>query len=63
MTRESFIQNYEDQFQEGKIVIVSWYEDIDSGVSYGNIVIGAQDKQGLEEEVAKIKELASETHF
>ena len=63
MARESFIQNFEGQFQEGKIVIVSWYEDTDSGVSYGNVVIGAQDKQGLEKEVTKVKELASEIHF
>ena len=63
MARESFIKNFEGQFQEGKIVIVSWFEDIDSGVSYGNVVIGAQDKQGLEKEVVRVKELASEIHF
>ncbi len=63
MTRESFIKNFEGQFQEGKIVIVSWYEDKDSGVSYGNVVIGAEDQQSLEKQVVEVKELASEIHF
>ena len=63
MNRESFIKDFEVQFQEGKIVIVSWYEDIDPAISYGNVVIGAQDKQELEKQVMKVKELASEIHF
>ena len=63
MNRESFIKNFEEQFQEGKIVIVSWYEDIDPAISYGNVVIGAQDKQKLEKQVMKVKEPASEIHF
>lgn len=63
MDRESFIKNFEGQFQEGKIVIVSWYEDVDPLISYGNVVIGAQDKQELEKQVVKIKEFASEIHF
>ena len=63
MDRESFIKKFEAQFQEGKIVIVSWYEDIDPAISYGNVVIGAQDKRDLEKQVVKVKELASEIHF
>ena len=63
MARDSFIKNFESQFREGKMVIVSWYEDTESGVSYGNIVIGAQDKQALEKEVAKVKEIGTEIHF
>ena len=63
MNRESFIKNFEGQFEEGSIVIVSWYEDTNATISYGNVVIGAHDKQGLEKQVAKVKELASEIHF
>ena len=63
MNRESFVKKFEAQFQEGKIVIVSWYEDRDPAISYGNVVIGAQDKQELEKQVVKVKEIASEIHF
>lgn len=63
MPRESFTNKFHDQFREGEIVIVSWYEDRDSGVSYGNIVIGAQDKRVLEKQASLVKELATEIHF
>ena len=63
MTRESFISRFENYFREGKIVIVSWYEDEESGVSFGNVVIGARSKQELEDYVIMVKELASEIHF
>ena len=63
MGREPFIKTFEKQFQEGKIVIVSWYEDMDSAESYGNVVIGAQDQQELEKQVAKVKEIALEIHY
>ena len=55
VTRESFISRFEDYFREGKIVIVSWYEDVESGVSFGNVVIGARNKQGLEDYVIMVK--------
>lgn len=63
MGREHFIKIFESQFREGRIVIVSWYEDIDSGESYGKVVIGAQDQQELEKQVAEVKACASEIHF
>ena len=58
MNRESFINNLEGQFHQGKVVIVSWYEDTDPAISYGNMVVGAQDKQALEKQVVNVKELA-----
>ena len=42
MTRENFIENLSPQFQEGRVVIVSWYEDIKSGISLANLVIGGK---------------------
>lgn len=63
MSRDAFISKFERQFRQGHIVIVSWYEDPTSGVSYGNIVIGAPDGKTLEDEVARVKEVASEVRF
>ena len=63
MNRESCTKNFKGQFQESKIVIVSWYENIDPAISYGNVVTGMQDKQELEKQVVKVQELASEIHF
>ena len=63
MSRDAFISKFERQFREGHIIIVAWYEDPNSGVSYGNVVIGAPDGKTLEYEVAKVKEVASEVRF
>ena len=63
MTRESFIDKLARQFQEGRVVIVSWYEDIKSGVSLANLVIGGKDRDDLEENIKIVKQNASEIHF
>lgn len=63
MGRDSFIEAFEDQFRDGRMVIVSWYQDGSSGISYGNVLIGAQDTQELEEMIGDVKKLAPEIHF
>ncbi|KAL8900822.1 MAG: hypothetical protein Q9207_005513 [Kuettlingeria erythrocarpa] len=63
MGREAFIERLADEYRDGRLVIVSWFEDLESGLSYGNVVVGAPHAEALEKEVAKIKSLASEIHF
>ena len=58
-----FIEYFKEAFRKGSWVIVAWYEDEESGLSYGNVLIGAPDEEQLEKEVRKIKDLASEIHF
>lgn len=63
MSRESFIRVFEDNIQQGKMIITSWYEDLDSGMSYGSLVIGARDKHALETDITTVKSIASDIHF
>lgn len=63
MAREAFVERLAGEHEEGRLVVVSWFEDIESGLSYGNVVVGAPHAEALEKEVAKIKSLASEIHF
>ncbi|KAL8998185.1 MAG: hypothetical protein Q9188_006156 [Gyalolechia gomerana] len=63
MSRDSFIRVFEDKIQQGKIIIISWKEDLDSGISYGSLVVGARDKQALETDIATVKSIASDIHF
>ncbi|KAL8771409.1 MAG: hypothetical protein Q9209_003077 [Squamulea sp. 1 TL-2023] len=63
MTREEFVEKFEDEFADGKMIVVSWFEDVESGISYGNIITGAPDEGTLDEKVAKVKQMASEIHF
>lgn len=55
LARDQFITKFEEYFREGKIVLVSWYEDKKSGVSSGIVVIGARNKMELKKQVAKVK--------
>ena len=63
MSRDTFISKFEQGFRDGRMLIVSWYQDLSSGVSYGNLVIGAPDSKALEEQVKKVKEVAAEVCF
>ncbi|KAL8826827.1 MAG: hypothetical protein Q9191_003564 [Dirinaria sp. TL-2023a] len=63
MSRDTFMSKFERRFCEGRMVIVSWYEDSESGVSYGNVLIGAPDGKTLEDEVAQVKEIAAQVCF
>lgn len=60
MSRTSFIRTFDDSIEQGRMIITSWYEDLDSGLSYGSLVVGARDRQTLERDVVTVKEVASE---
>ena len=62
MTREAFIAHFETQFREGRMVLTPYYEDIESGLSYGNVIIEAEDQEGLERQAARVRYLAPEVH-
>lgn len=56
MTRRSFVGKLNEEYRDGRLVIVSWVE---SRISYGFVVVGAANAEALEREVAKIKKHAS----
>ena len=63
MGRKDFIEQLSHQFKEGRVIVVSWYEDIELGVSFANIVVGAEDKERLEEEIERVNEYTTQLHF
>ena len=63
MNRKQFIEKLAKRYQERRIVIASWYEDVESGVSFANLIIGAEDKERLEKEIEAVKQYAIEIHF
>ncbi|KAL8822844.1 MAG: hypothetical protein Q9191_006431 [Dirinaria sp. TL-2023a] len=60
MAREAFIVHFPDLLREGEIVIVSWYEDVDTGVSFGVLIIGARNRPELEKRIMMVKKFGSE---
>lgn len=63
MGRKEFMERLSKKFEEGRVVITSWYEDVASGVSFASIVVGAEDAKRLGKEVETVKQHAKEITF
>lgn len=63
MGRKEFISKLSSQFEEGRVIIVAWYNDVKSQVSFANIIVGAEDRERLEEEIKRVKRHGTEIHF
>ncbi|KAL8926892.1 MAG: hypothetical protein Q9208_002701 [Pyrenodesmia sp. 3 TL-2023] len=63
MTRGSFVRELNDEYRDGRLIIVSWSRDVKSNLSYGFVIVGALNAEALEREVAKIKRHASTTEM
>lgn len=61
--RREFTEKLGKEFEEGGVVIVSWYEDIASGVSFANVVVGAEDTKRLEDKIEVVKQYGTEIAF
>lgn len=58
-SRDSFFEIFRVQFEEGRIVIVAWYEEIpdgNDGVSWANLAMGGETRKELYELLAKIRD-------
>ncbi|KAA6415437.1 MAG: hypothetical protein FRX48_00152 [Lasallia pustulata] len=63
MKREEFVERLAEDLEEGRVVVISWYEDGASGLSYANVVVGAEDTKRLEREIERVKQFAEEITF
>ncbi|KAI0424121.1 hypothetical protein F5Y09DRAFT_325322 [Xylaria sp. FL1042] len=62
-TRKEFIDMFQEGFGKGKTCILSWYDDPVSNVSFGNVVVGAEDINALGGEVQRIRNISQEVSF
>lgn len=62
-TREAFIREFYEDFETGRICMLSRYEDPKSDLSLGNVVIGAEDLGSLEEGMRRIRAVSEEVSF
>lgn len=64
-SRETFLETFRVQFEEGRIVIVAWYEEVpdgNDGVSWANLAMGGETRKELYELLARIKEATVDGH-
>ncbi|KAL8778181.1 MAG: hypothetical protein Q9194_002144 [Teloschistes cf. exilis] len=63
MTRDVFIRRFERPMREGRVVVVSWYEDRESGSSCGRVVVGAETEERFLREVVGVMEVGLEVRW
>ena len=62
-TRDDFIQQWAKEFEEGRMCILSWYEDKANGASIADVAVGAEDEERLQEEMKRVREGTDEVTF
>lgn len=61
--REKFIDMSREDFEAGKMCILSWYQDPKTGNSISDVVTGAVDGKDLQERIKKIRDMTEEVVF
>ncbi|GAB1312470.1 Putative solid-state culture specific ATP-grasp domain-containing protein [Madurella fahalii] len=61
--RAEFIRRWQGPFEEGRMLILSWYEDPEAGESIADVVVGGEDEGRLQELVRLVREDTEEVTF
>ena len=61
--REDFVKLFSDGFNQGRMVIVAWYEEQTVGESYGDVVVGAENEKTLARMIEKVKSVGGTLTF
>ncbi|KAK0669251.1 hypothetical protein QBC41DRAFT_320207 [Cercophora samala] len=61
--REEFVRRWQHEFEEGRMFVLSWYEDREEGESIADVVVGAEDEEGLGRMIEGVREGSEEVVF
>ncbi|WQF84028.1 hypothetical protein CDEST_09042 [Colletotrichum destructivum] len=61
--RDAFIADFADDFAAGRMCVVSWYEDPDTGASLADVAVGAEDEAGLRRAMQRVRDATDEVTF
>lgn len=61
--RTKFIERWRREFEEGRMLIVSWYEDPEEGESIADVVIGGEDEAALAKLMGRVRDSTEEVTF
>ncbi|KAK1658676.1 solid-state culture-specific ATP-grasp domain-containing protein [Colletotrichum godetiae] len=62
-SRDAFIESFREDFEAGKMCIISWYEDPDTGCSLADVAVGAEDVDGLRRAMKRVRDATEEVTF
>ncbi|KAL2136548.1 hypothetical protein VTI74DRAFT_3093 [Chaetomium olivicolor] len=61
--RREFVEKWRGPFEEGRMLILSWYEDRATGESIADVVVGGEDEERLMELMTRVRESTEEVTF
>jgi hypothetical protein len=61
--REAFIEIFREEFEAGRMCILSWYDDLHSEISLADVAVGAKDEHQLKVAVQSIRDATDEVTF
>lgn len=61
--RGEFLERWRGEFEEGRMVILSWYEDREEGGSIADVVVGGEDEGRLKELMGRVRASTEEMTF
>jgi hypothetical protein len=62
-TRDEFIKQWQENFESGRMCILSWYEHKGDGTSIADVAVGGEDESRLQEEMKRIRDTTDEVTF
>jgi hypothetical protein len=62
-SREDFIETSKEDFEAGRMCIISWYHDIKTDKSIADVVIGGSDEHDLHRRMQKVRDASEEVVF
>ncbi|KAJ4261450.1 hypothetical protein NW762_006875 [Fusarium torreyae] len=61
--RDEFLDMFQTEFQEGRMCVISWYEDEETGGSLAELVVGAEDDTKLKKLMDRVNENSNSVTF
>ncbi|CRK38567.1 hypothetical protein BN1723_015356 [Verticillium longisporum] len=62
-SRGEFVALFRDDFESGKMCILSWYQDRDTGTSLADVAVGAATPEDLKKEMQRVRDATDEVTF
>ncbi|WYZ37987.1 hypothetical protein EsH8_II_001493 [Colletotrichum jinshuiense] len=61
--RAEFIESFRQDFEAGRMCVVSWYEDRSAGTSLADVAVGAEDEEALQEAMRRVRDATEGVTF
>ncbi|OHE98279.1 solid-state culture specific ATP-grasp domain-containing protein [Colletotrichum orchidophilum] len=61
--RDAFIESFREEFEAGRMCLISWYEDPDTSASLADVAVGAEDADGLRGAMRRVRDATEEVTF